>query len=547
MPSIARALAARFVLLVPLVAFVGGIGCSPAADGPGVVDGANAGSMPADAGGTLAFDASMAPPADDGAAHVVGASPPILTATFLTIETSQYLSAPASGGGPLVANGAPAGPNEAFVLTDLTGAVLTAGDEIQIATSADEVLSAADGGGGALNFAAVAPGADETFIIVHVDGGPGAIESGDEVALQTKVTGNYVSAIDGGGGEVLANAPWDRAWETYTITLSSGGDGDAGASADDAAVSARSKVMGFLTSIRGKQSAIGVEDKDSTNPAADSNTMASMSGDAGSPSFWSADWGFGSGAQPSERESIVQEGIAQWGQGALVQFIYHACPLSWGSDEQGCAYQGGTDPIDGSYGDLTDAQWTDLTTAGGTLNGVWLARLDTLATYFQELKDAGVAPLFRPLHEINGQWAWWQGRPGPTGSLLLYQITHDYLVNAKGLDNIVWVWNVQDYSTLASDVTVYNPGASYFDIAALDVYDGGYTTGNYTAMVGAAAGKPIGVAECEFLPDPGTLASQPLWTYVAMWPDFFSDDTTLIPELFADPKVLTLSAMPGWH
>jgi hypothetical protein len=32
-----------------------------------------------------------------------------------------------------------------------------------------------------------------------------------------------------------------------------------------------------------------------------------------------------------------------------------------------------------------------------------------------------------------------------------------------------------------------------------------------------------------------------------MWPDFFSDDTTLIPELFADPKVLTLSAMPGWH
>ena len=71
--------------------------------------------------------------------------------------------------------------------------------------------------------------------------------------------------------------------------------------------------------------------------------MASMSGDAGSPSFWSADWGFGSGAQPSERESIVQEGIAQWGEGALVQFIYHACPLSWGSDEQGCAYQGGTD------------------------------------------------------------------------------------------------------------------------------------------------------------------------------------------------------------
>ena len=187
MPPIARSLAARFVLLAPLAAFVSGIGCSTATDGPGAVDGANAGSIPADAGSTLPFDASMAP-AEDGAAHVVDASPPILTATFLTIETSQYLSAPPSGAGPLVASGAPAGPNEAFVLTDLTGAVLTAGDEIHIATSADEVLTAADGEGGALDFAEVTPGPDETFIIVHVDGGLGAIESGDEVALQTKVT-----------------------------------------------------------------------------------------------------------------------------------------------------------------------------------------------------------------------------------------------------------------------------------------------------------------------------------------------------------------------
>jgi hypothetical protein len=66
-------------------------------------------------------------------------------------------------------------------------------------------------------------------------------------------------------------------------------------------------------------------------------------------------------------------------------------------------------------------------------------------------------------------------------------------------------------------------------------------------MLGAAAGKPIGVAECELLPDPATLASQPMWTYVAMWPDFFSDDTTLIPQLFADAQVLRLGAMPGWN
>jgi hypothetical protein len=310
-------------------------------------------------------------------------------------------------------------------------------------------------------------------------------------------------------------------------------------------------VLAFLASISGTETAIGVEDKDSTNPEADSDQMASMAGDGQSPSFWSADWGFGDAAQPSEREDIVQEGIKQWGKGAIVQFIYHACPLSWGSNEQGCAYEGGTDPIDGSFGDLSAAQWTDLTTSGGMLNGVWLARLDTLATYFQELKAAGVAPLFRPLHEINGQWAWWQGRPGPTGSALLYQITHDYLTKTKGLDNIIWVWNVQDYTTLASDVTVYTPGLDYFDVAALDVYNTGYTSGNYAAMTGASGGKPIGVAECQFLPTPATLKSQPLWAYVAVWPDFLyspnqSDNSTTIPELFGDPQVITLSKMPGW-
>ena len=98
---------------------------------------------------------------------------------------------------------------------------------------------------------------------------------------------------------------------------------------------------------------------------------------------------------------------------------------------------------------------------------------------------------------------------------------------------------------------MYTPGTNYFDVAALDVYDTGYTGGNYTAMTGASGGKPIGVAECQFLPAPSTLTQQPLWAYVAVWPDFLyspyqTDNTTQIPELFGDSQVLTLSAMPGW-
>ena len=559
-PRLSSCLVAGFLLVATTIAAAAG--CS----GGGSLTGGDGGTTPivgtvVDGGGSSSvspgLDGSTAAPPSVGDA---GTSSPAPTfATFRTIDTSQYLSD--GDGGALTASSNAAGPSETFAITDLNGGPLASGDAVYVASAGGNYLSAADGGGGALTFGATTAGADETFELVLVDAGSGVpIAAGDQVGLRTKVTGSYVSAINGGGGQVLANAPWDRGWETFTFGAAGGTALDAGSSpAGDGGPSsasvARQTVLAFLAKISGNHTAIGVEDK--SGGEADSTQMASMAGNGQSPSFWSADWGFGAAAQPTSRESIVQEGEKQWARGAIVQYIYHACPLGWGSNEQGCDYSAGTDPIKGSCNDLDAQQWADLTTAGGALNGVWLARLDSLATYFQELKDAGIAPLFRPLHEINGSsanggcWAWWQGRPGPTGSALLYQITHDYLVNTKGLDNIIWVWNVQDYTTVASDVTAYSPGASYFDVAALDIYDSGYTTGNYDAMVSGSGGKPIGVAECATLPDPSTLTQQPLWAYVAVWPDYlyppYQDyNTAQIPALFGDSQVLTLSQMPGW-
>jgi mannan endo-1,4-beta-mannosidase len=490
----------------------------------------------------------------DGAAP---AGPPTYSVTLQTMDTSQYLSS--GTGGVLDAASNSAGTSEIFTLTDVNGGTLADGDSVYLAV-AGHYLSAANGGGGALAFTAATAGDDETFAITRVDGA-GAIAMGDHVAFMTKVGGNYVSAINGGGGDVLANAPWDKAWETYTMAMAStsggsgGGGGSAGGGGTVAGNSARDQVLAYLTSIQGKKSAIGIEDKSSSDPTGDSDTMSSIGGTGGYPSFWSGDWGFGSNL-PSSREAIVKAGEAQWAKGAIVQYIYHACSPLMGANEN-CGYDAGSTPsgalpIKGSS--LSDDEWTRLITPGQDLNQVWLARLDLLAQYFAELKAAGVAPLFRPLHEINGStannglWAWWQGRPGPDGSPKLYQITHDYLVDTKGLDNIIWVYNVQDYTTLADDVANYSPGAAYFDIAALDVYDSGFTTGNYDAMVQIAAGKPIGIAECYTLMNPSVLASQPLWTYVAMWPDQItsSANAQVIPALFNDDQVVKLAQMPGW-
>ena len=108
-----------------------------------------------------------------------------------------------------------------------------------------------------------------------------------------------------------------------------------------------------------------------------------------------------------------------------------------------CEFNGG---VNGSR--LSDAEWTQqIITNGTSLNNAYKAKLDTAVPYLQQLKDAGVPVLFRPLHEMNEGWAWWGGRSGANGSARLYQITHDYLLS-KGLTNLIWVWNVKDNGRL---------------------------------------------------------------------------------------------------
>ncbi|HEX4462639.1 MAG TPA: hypothetical protein VIA18_31900, partial [Polyangia bacterium] len=246
-----------------LMVVIGVAGCGGSMSAPG--NGGGGGSL-ANAGGSGAIGA---PGTSDAGVDAAPAGPPTYAMTFSTVDTSQYLSGGSDG--TLVASANSAGATETFTLTDVNGGALAGGDVVYLAL-AGKYLSAANGGGGALAFAATTPGEDETFTIVRVDGA-GTIAPGDHVAFMTKVTSNYVSAVNGGGGQVLANQTHDEAWETYTMAMpATGGDGGV-------ASSARDKVLAYLKSIQGKQAAIGIEDKDASNPTADSDQMASIGGD----------------------------------------------------------------------------------------------------------------------------------------------------------------------------------------------------------------------------------------------------------------------------
>jgi hypothetical protein len=296
-------------------------------------------------------------------------------------------------------------------------------------------------------------------------------------------------------------------------------------------------MMSYFGSITGNHTLVGVENKDSSNPTGDTDQITSITGRV--PSFWGGDFGFGSAVD--YRQTMINEAQKQFASGTLVGLMYHACPPTM---DESCSWDqiGGNTPVH-----LSDSQWQQLLTPGTSLYNTWIGRLDTLAGYFQQLKNENVVVLFRPLHEMNQCVFWWACHTGTYSSARLYQITHDYLANTKGLDNIIWVWNVQDFSSLNTDVNTYNPGTSYFDIASLDVYNTGYTTNNYNAMLGVAAGKPIAIAECQFMPTSSLLASQNRWIYAMLWPDFISQNAGSLPSLYAASNVLTLDEMPGWH
>jgi len=299
--------------------------------------------------------------------------------------------------------------------------------------------------------------------------------------------------------------------------------------------SAKKKVLDFFAANAGKRTLSGIHNRHNAMPSQYTGQMHDITGKY--PAFWSADFLFEPG-DIAKRQAIVDQAKVEWTHGAVVQLMFHACPPDVGEP---CNWDPGL-----LHHPLSDAQWSDLVTSGGKLNLAWKARLDLIAKYLKQLQDAGVAPLFRPIHEMNQGAFWWGGRPGATGTRKLYQLTHDYLVKDKGLDQLIWVWDVQD---LSWDFASYDPGEAYYDIAALDVYDGsGYTQAKYDAMKKVSPTRPIAIGECQQLPTSDVLTKQPAWAFFMGWSELVAENNgaASIKNLFLASNVVTLDEMPGW-
>ncbi|WP_210463356.1 glycoside hydrolase family 26 protein [Rufibacter roseolus] len=299
------------------------------------------------------------------------------------------------------------------------------------------------------------------------------------------------------------------------------------------------KTLNYLYSISGSKTVSGIHNREpNATPARWTEEMKTVTGKYSG--LWSGDFLF-QADNINNRQIMVNEAWNQWKKGAIVNIMWHACNPAM---SQPCGWD-----ANGVLSKLTDAQWTELVTDGTPLNAKWKAMMDEVSVHLQFLEDKGVEVLWRPLHEMNQGNFWWGGRPGANGTRKLYQITHDYMTKTKGLTNLIWVWDVQDFSTLENDLVNYNPGEGYWDIAALDFYDGsGFSQGKYNAMVKAAKGKPIAIGECERLPTVEDLTYQPKWTFFMGWSELVFERNTAaeMKALQTSSKVITLDEMPGW-
>ena len=261
------------------------------------------------------------------------------------------------------------------------------------------------------------------------------------------------------------------------------------------------------------------------------------------PVIWGSDFGHAKAGNSDSylaRPDIVQEAIRQSRLGSIVALCWHEVPPT--ADEPITFMPlPGADPkvLKSVQGKLLDQQFEDVLTPGTALYTKWCAQVDNVAGYLKQLDAAHVPVLWRPYHEMNGDWFWWGNRTGRYSTLALYRQMFDRFVNVHHLHNLIWVWSVDRPSRPGMEHAKYFPGPRYVDVLALDVYGGDFAQSYYDSLVALSQGKPIALAEVGGPPPPDVLARQPLWTYYMTWAGMVRNTSKKQYALvLSDPRVL---------
>ncbi len=229
------------------------------------------------------------------------------------------------------------------------------------------------------------------------------------------------------------------------------------------------------------------------------------------PAIYGTDWGFakeGDKDSSFARQNEVAEIIKQYREnGSVICLCWHEVRPT---EDEPVTFRGSV------QGKLTNEQFNDVITPSTDLYNHWCAQADVVAGFMKQLQDAHIPIIFRPYHEMNGDWFWWGGRRGQRGTMQMYRQIFDRFVNYHHLNNLLWVWNCDQPAREDRQFVDYFPGIQYMDILALDDY-GEFKQSYYDDMNALSEGKVLAIAECGNPPLINVYQTQPKWTYWMRW------------------------------
>ena len=256
------------------------------------------------------------------------------------------------------------------------------------------------------------------------------------------------------------------------------------------------------------------------------------------PAIFGADY---AGPGGINTKTANQSAIEYWRQGGLVTISAHM----YDPTLTNAAFGGLRDP---------DVDLNTLLATNTEAHTRWMHELDLIADGLLELKTNGVVILWRPFHEMNGNWFWWDGKDPETFKNLWRQ-EFDYFTTTKGLDNLLWVY-APNHGT---NTAVYYPGDRYVDLVGLDAYTDFVDTNHILGYADVARlPKPFGFTE--FGPhapsDPpgdydyrrflaGVKTNFPRTVFFMSWNAKWSlASNTNVTEMLSDPGIVNREDLP---
>lgn len=232
------------------------------------------------------------------------------------------------------------------------------------------------------------------------------------------------------------------------------------------------------------------------------DTLAAETGER--PAVVGLDYEYDRIFTPAQLANANQALIAHWQAGGLVT-INWSPNNPWWNDESDLENDYGGGDLTRTYGgEMSLVDLADLVDEGSDIHTVWRRKLDRIDTALQELQDAGVVVLWRPMQEMNGSWFWWGISTQSSSSNCqaykqVWRDMFDYFTQQKGLHNLLWVYSpnrgplTTDESYGIASVSWCYPGAHYVDVVAGTRYDDSLSIDDYQSYL--QFGKPLGMGE----------------------------------------------------